>query len=657
MNHVYSFLSLPNFEKNSLSLNGQDYEFTHKNIYQLKQVLRDIEKNTLLFLSPQDYLHSYESLKENPYTHVYIIENIVDKSTIVQQKKVLRNKYERFLGMSMESSLPLLKQQMIQALEKFYDISGFHKLSLLRQQESDIFKEISEVLVQEAGNTDVFQNVLSRLLKICPSDAGFMFILDKSEPGPGLRLVSQRFSLSAKTCSSQDISPKPQFLSSPLIATLSHSLSFIHWAEGETLIQDAYPELDFNTFSYKIRSFCAIPITTPSDQVIGYVLLVNKLKGEVSPLKSHKDIEEQVLPYQGQDLKVLHSVCQFIGVSLDHGRLIKELHHVFESFIQASITAIESRDPTTKGHSDRVASLTVGLAEAVNRGTTGVYGNITFTANQIHELRYAALLHDFGKIGVREDVLRKEKKLMRYEMQCICDRMGRMEKQLHVQKLEQYIMELMAQGRSPQPIEVKRIQKELEKVSLELEKIYATIGELNEPTVLHEDQILKLQEIAKIRIQIKEGQYIPILLPEEIEKLSIQKGSLSPSERLEIESHVVHSYRFLIQIPWSSEYSNIPDIVHAHHEKLDGSGYPRRLSSEEIPIQAKMMAITDIYDALVAMDRPYKRSMTHEQALNILESEVKANKLDKTLFQIFTEAKIAEVSFEEQENENTRQAA
>jgi HD-GYP domain-containing protein (c-di-GMP phosphodiesterase class II) len=256
----------------------------------------------------------------------------------------------------------------------------------------------------------------------------------------------------------------------------------------------------------------------------------------------------------------------------------------------------------------------LGLAEAVNSTSEGQYAAVSFNPSQLYEIKYAALLHDFGKIGVRENILRKERKLYHHELMAIQERFHHLEKQLNLKCLEDYLERLMNRGQIPSREDIDRI---------------------------HMD-VAKILEIAAIRA-LQDGDDAQLLLNEEVDKLTIKRGSLSFAERMEIESHVTHSYKFLISIPWTPELANVPEIVYAHHERLDGTGYPRRLISDEIPIQAKIMAIADVYDALVAVDRPYKLALPHERALNILDSEVREKKLDADLFKIFVEARVGEL--------------
>ncbi|MGC2743959.1 MAG: HD domain-containing phosphohydrolase, partial [Candidatus Angelobacter sp.] len=162
----------------------------------------------------------------------------------------------------------------------------------------------------------------------------------------------------------------------------------------------------------------------------------------------------------------------------------------------------------------------------------------------------------------------------------------------------------------------------------------------NEPTVLPEGNFERLLDIANIHYEDMSGKKRPILTMEEVQMLSIRKGSLDEEERLQIESHVVHTVSFLQQIPWTSELRNVPEIARGHHEKLNGTGYPYKLSAPEIPVQTRMMTISDIFDALAAADRPYKKAVSVERALEILDLSVHDGELDPGLFEIFVSAKI-----------------
>ena len=199
------------------------------------------------------------------------------------------------------------------------------------------------------------------------------------------------------------------------------------------------PEIDFDAKTYKIKSYCAFPIHLPSGEIEGFIILINKRISEDNILTKHSDIDNYVSKFSSHDLNLLESFTNQAGIALEHSKLISDLKKVFESFTAASIIAIESRDPTTKGHSERVATLTVGLAEAINNTKNGVYSSLEFSKIQVEEIRYASLLHDFGKIGVREHILNKEKKMFPFELENIQSRFLMLQDKLHLNILEKNI--------------------------------------------------------------------------------------------------------------------------------------------------------------------------------------------------------------------------
>jgi hypothetical protein len=175
-----------------------------------------------------------------------------------------------------------------------------------------------------------------------------------------------------------------------------------------------------------------------------------------------------------------------------------------------------------------------------------------------------------------------------------------------------------------------------------LEEEFRTIAISNEPTVVAEGEFERLQQIAAHTVSDWYGHPVPLLDEQEVRLLSIRKGTLRDAERQQIESHVLHTYNFLKQIPWTPEITGIPDIAIGHHEKLNGTGYPQKLLAADIPLQTRMMTISDIFDALAAVDRPYKNAVSTERALNILETAVDDGEIDANLFQVFVGARVFE---------------
>ncbi|MCU1331644.1 MAG: metal dependent phosphohydrolase, partial [Candidatus Angelobacter sp.] len=330
------------------------------------------------------------------------------------------------------------------------------------------------------------------------------------------------------------------------------------------------------------------------------------------------------------------------AVALENSQLYDSIQRLFEGFVRAAVTAIETRDPATSGHSFRVANLTVALAEAVDRVDSGPYKGVQFSRDQMREIRYASLLHDFGKVGVREEVLVKAKKLYPAQLEVIKQRLGLVRRTLQNESLKLRMDFLLQNGNEKFHAAQKEFDSRLSDQLRQIDEYAEAIVWANEPTVLPEGNFDQLMEIANLQYEDLSGKKQPILTLEEIQMLSIRKGSLDEEERLQIESHVLHTLSFLQQIPWTNELRNVPEIARGHHEKLNGTGYPYRLSAPEIPVQTRMMTISDIFDALAAADRPYKKAVSIERALEILELSVDDGELDPGLFEIFLSAKIFE---------------
>jgi HD-GYP domain-containing protein (c-di-GMP phosphodiesterase class II) len=361
-------------------------------------------------------------------------------------------------------------------------------------------------------------------------------------------------------------------------------------------------------------------------------------------LTSPEVVAHEVRPFSDRAVRLALSLASQAAVAYENGRLYQDIEKLFEGFVQASVKAIEQRDPTTSGHSLRVSHMTVGLAEIVDRVDSGNYASIRFSHEQMKEIRYAALLHDFGKVGVREDILVKAKKLYPTQIDLISHRFDYLYKEMEFRLEREKVHLLMEMDRDEAMPRIASLEEEYRLRRAELEIGFDAILQANEPTVLPEGQFDRLFEIARQKYLDPRGVERPVLTPEEVRYLSIPKGSLSPDERAQIESHVVHSFNFLLQIPWTKQNREIPRIVRAHHEKLNGTGYPYKLRGDEIPVQAKIMTICDIFDALSASDRPYKKAVASDRALGIHEMSVKDKELDPELFRLFLEAKIFQLA-------------
>jgi hypothetical protein len=260
----------------------------------------------------------------------------------------------------------------------------------------------------------------------------------------------------------------------------------------------------------------------------------------------------------------------------------------------------------------------------VEKAPPPAWRDVRFDAPALQQIRYAALLHDFGKVGVREHVLVKADKLYPHELALLRARFDLIRVQLEKEGLAARL-----EGRDGAEVVAR---------AAELDRFWEVIVAANRPTVLPAEASAALGEIAARTFVDPRGEVRPWLAPGELSLLSIPKGSLSDGERLEIESHVTHTFHFLQQIPWTRALRRVPEIAYGHHEKLDGRGYPRHVAAEGIGVESRMMTIADIFDALTASDRPYKKAMPAQKALDILADEAKRGQIDGALLDVFVGA-------------------
>ncbi|MFN7142458.1 MAG: HD-GYP domain-containing protein [Myxococcota bacterium] len=368
------------------------------------------------------------------------------------------------------------------------------------------------------------------------------------------------------------------------------------------------PNLSFDEQTgYITRSVLMVPLKDREARVIGALALINRKPVAGVPLATF----DKIMPFTDRHVALARSIAGQAAVALENHRLYRDIQLLFHGFVEAAVTAIEARDPTTGGHSHRVAELTTLLAREVSDSDEPVFAPVRFSAQELTELHYASMLHDFGKVGVREEVLLKATKLYPWEI-------AEVEMRFRLAALEavlESVREELAEHQLSARLSI--LQDDLD-----------LVRKLNRPNVPIGDlERVQVRTIAE-RWRLSGGEREELVLrPREVERLCIPRGSLDPEERREIERHVEHTYRFLKVIPWTRELKNVPNLAYAHHEKLDGTGYPRRLSDTEIPIGAKLMAIADIYDALTAQDRPYKDGMPPERAVAVLREEAAAGKI------------------------------
>jgi HD-GYP domain-containing protein (c-di-GMP phosphodiesterase class II) len=516
------------------------------------------------------------------------------------------------------------------------------------RHENDMLISIGRALSQERDIQSLLGLILKRACEVTNADAGSVYIVE----GHAEEVADRTLRFAVSQNDSRDIEPKGFTMpvsASSIVGSCVLSGDRINVpdlyaldapGEGNNPWGFIHDRSFDDKYAYQTRSVLAVPMISARAEVIGVIQLLNKRGKGWIQLQDPIDFEDGIVPFDSVSETYVGALASQAGIALENVLLYEEVKTLFDGFVKAAVTAIESRDPTTSGHSERVAELTVGLARAVNRTESGHYREVRFSKDDLTQMEYAALLHDFGKVGVREHILVKAKKLYEHERELILQRFQLIKRGFKIEGLERKVQYLIEKDRDHRGAELAAIDTDLISKVTELDDIIKFILNANEPTVLEQGGFERIAEIAGMRFVDDTGTEGPFLRDIEASSLQIKRGSLTEAERLEINSHVVHTQNFLCRIPWSRSLRDVPDIAGAHHEKLDGSGYPKGLLRDQIPVPSRMMAIADIYDALTAKDRPYKKAMPVDRALDILAGDVKRGQLDQNLFDIFVQQRV-----------------
>ncbi|MFU8802253.1 MAG: HD domain-containing phosphohydrolase [Bradymonadaceae bacterium] len=348
--------------------------------------------------------------------------------------------------------------------------------------------------------------------------------------------------------------------------------------------------------------------------------------------------------FSRQDLDLFNILASNVAFAIERAQLAESIVEMFEAFVGASVNAIEARDPVTAGHSARVARYTLELAEVVNEIQTGPLQDVHLNVNELTELRYAALLHDFGKIAVREDVLQKDARLPEGQMRLLEQRFEMIKELTYKTWLRQFVQALESGQVSVTGTGLAEIDARFAQYSEQLDETLEWVQAVNTAGFVKDEDLARIRELGARFFVDSHGHRRPYLEPTEVENLCIARGTLNEDEWVNMRSHAAFSEDYLARIPWSQDLKNIPCIAGAHHEKLDGSGYPKGIKAEFILPQVRMLTISDIFDAVTASDRPYRKAAPIEKALQILNWEADDNKLDKVLVEVFGDIVIPRVS-------------
>lgn len=481
------------------------------------------------------------------------------------------------------------------------------RLAARMAREGEELLAIARALSSERDLSELQRLIVRKARELSDADAGSLFVIDNSGAERQLRFAVAQTGPYDLGVLMNAMMPLSTTSIAGYVATTGHVVR----------IDDAY-DLDANApykfnrgfddkNNYRTKSILCVPMRNLEGDVIGAIQLINKKPSFTFELLNPEHTNEVVGSFDAHAEHLLSALASQAAVAMENARLVAAIENLFEQFVHASVKAIEVRDKSTQGHSHRVAELSVAQAEAINRIHTGPLSGVHFRPEEVRELRYASLLHDFGKVAVPEYIFAKAKKLPDGRLETIRLRF------------------LLA---------IAQTKTEADRAMLT--DLMKKVEGANEPNVVASDCDEALLAALDQRYLDSEG-VRALLEPSEYEFLTIPRGSLTDEERQRMQDHVTQSFLFLREIPWSqTPWRNVPEIAYGHHEHLDGTGYPRKLKGEEISLQVRMMTISDVFDALTAADRPYKKGMSVERALDILTKEfANRGKIDQTLLDVF----------------------
>lgn len=400
---------------------------------------------------------------------------------------------------------------------------------------------------------------------------------------------------------------------------------------GKTInIHDVYNVEGFNfegtkqfdkKTGYRSKSMLVTPLRNHENEIIGVLQLLNALDPATG----------EIINFSAESQKIILSLASQAAVALSNSHLIHDLESLFELFIKTIATTIDERSPYTSGHIRRVAELTMFIAKKINETKQGYFSDVQFSDDQMRELRMAAWMHDMGKITTPQYLLDKKTKL-----QTVHDRIHEVKTRLKLIKKD-YVTAAQSEKKD---LPVSKVLRSAEAEMKALDKEYQFLREVNKgEEFMSDEKIARIKDIAK-REFCMDGESRPLLSEEEVYNLCVRRGTLNEEERNIINNHALVTHKILSGLPFPKKLRHVGDYASAHHENLDGSGYPFGLKGDEIPLQSRIIAIADVFEALTAKDRPHRKAKTLSEAFGIMESMVKDNHIDKDLFEFFIAGKI-----------------
>lgn len=496
---------------------------------------------------------------------------------------------------------------------------------------------IGIALSTEKDHKKLLEMILERAMRITHADGGTLYLVDEARflKFEIVRTLSKEVAFGGPSGQTVPFQPIPLYHEIDLPDT--RTIAAYAALSGQRVnIKDAYatPGFDFSgvikfdqKYAYHTRSLLTIPMKNHENEVIGVLQLINAL-----------DDKNHITPFSKEDQQLVASLASQAAVALTNQQLINDMRVLLETFIEVIANAIDEKSPYTGGHCRRVPSITMLLAAAVQETNGGPLREVHFSEEQLYELKIAALLHDCGKITTPIHVVDKATKL-----ETIFDRIHLIDARLEILRRDAEIALLKRQLATPTPTDEPTIDAEAH-----YQHSITTLNQAQECLHLYnlgsefmpEEARARVTQIGQMTWQTYKGETRPLLSEEELYNLTIPKGTLTPQERNIINHHIVATINMLESLPFPKHLRNVPEIAGGHHERMDGKGYPKGLTREAMSLQARIMGIADIFEALTAADRPYKRGMPLSQALSIMGKMRLEGHIDPDLFDVFIQQQV-----------------
>ncbi|MFZ5645397.1 MAG: HD domain-containing phosphohydrolase [Bacillota bacterium] len=481
---------------------------------------------------------------------------------------------------------------------------------------------IGIALSAEKNHNRLLEMILSGARKITNADAGTLYLCEKD------RLV---FKILHNNTMKTFKGGNGEAVDIPPVRLVKENVSAYVAITGKTVnISDVYNAEGFD-FSgprnydkitgYRTKSMLVVPMENHESQIIGVLQLINAIDW----------VSGEVVPFEPGHQRVIESLASQAAIALTNAKLISDIEKLFDSFVKMITTAIDARTPYNANHSRRVAQLAGELARAINESGEEPWSGEKFSDERLEQLVMAGWLHDIGKVATPLEVMNKAARLDA-RLDLVLQRFD----YVYQQKVSDWYRQRFTLLESGDLAGLEGLDADCRNGLELIKEARDLVVKANDPSTFIDDELAgKLSGIASFTYHDINGRELPCLTEEELDMLTVKKGTLTEKERVVMEEHVTITERMLEKIPFIRKYADIPMFSSMHHEHLDGKGYPKGLAGGEIPLEARILALVDVYDALTAGDRPYKKAMPVEDALRILGFMVKDGKLDEKLFNLF----------------------